>query len=109
MSEIAEVTETIVRNGVQIIPYRMTWDEFLAFGNEDTWAEWVDGEVIIMFSASTRHQEIVLFLAQVLGIYVRSRNLGDVFIAPFAMKLEAERRGREPDLLFVSQERKYLI
>lgn len=90
-------------------PPRMTFEEFLQYGGENTWAEWIDGEVIIMYSASTRHQEIVLFLAQVLGLYVRSHNLGDVFIAPFAMKLEAERRGREPDLLFVSRAKNHLI
>jgi Uma2 family endonuclease len=110
MSDTAEIIETNRPGDVRAVaPYKMTWEEFLSFGDEDTWAEWIDGEVITMYSASTRHQEIVLFLAQVLGIYVRSKNLGDVFIAPFAMKLEKERRGREPDLLFVSRERNHLI
>ncbi len=108
MSAILELTETPKKETENSLP-RMTFEEFLQFGGEDSWAEWIDGEVITMYSASTRHQEIVLFLAQVLGIYVRSKNLGDVFIAPFAMKLEAEKRGREPDLLFVSRERKHLI
>lgn len=108
MSAILELVETEKKETETSRP-RMTFEEFLAFGGEDTSAEWIDGEVIIMYSASTRHQEIVLFLAQVLGIYVRSKNLGDVFIAPFAMKLEAEKRGRAPDLLFVSRENKHLI
>lgn len=107
MIETAETPK--IQTDFEVVPYPMTWEEFLAFGDEDTWAEWIDGEVIKMFSASTRHQEIVLFLAQVLGLYVRSANLGDVFIAPFAMKLAAARRGREPDLLFVSREKNYLI
>ncbi len=108
MSAILELVETEKKETENSLP-RMTFEEFLQFGGEDRWAEWIDGEVIIMYSASTRHQEIVLFLAQVLGIYVRSKNLGDVFIAPFAMKLYAEKRGREPDLLFVSRENKHLI
>ena len=108
MSAILELVETEKKETENSRP-RMTFEEFLQFGGEDRWAEWIDGEVIIMYSASTRHQEIVLFLAQVLGIYVRTKNSGDVFIAPFAMKLKAEKRGREPDLLFVSREKKHLI
>ncbi len=108
MSAILDLVETEKKETETSLP-RMTFEEFLQFGGENRWAEWIDGEVIIMYSASTRHQEIVLFLAQVLGIYVRSKNSGDVFIAPFAMKLKAEKRGREPDLLFVSREKKHLI
>ncbi len=108
MSAILELVETEKKETENSRP-RMTFEEFLQFGGEDRWAEWIDGEVIVMYSASTRHQEIVLFLAQVLGIYVRTKNSGDVFIAPFAMKLKAEKRGREPDLLFVSREKKHLI
>jgi Uma2 family endonuclease len=49
-----------------------------------------------------QHQEIVLFLAQVIGFYVERRALGKIVIPPFQMKLP--RRGREPDLIFVAQE-----
>jgi len=28
-------------------PRKMTYDEFLAWANEDTLAEWVDGEVVM--------------------------------------------------------------
>ncbi len=83
-------------------PRKMTYDEFLAWADEDTLAEWVDGEVIMTSPASNRHQQIGAFLAEVLGGFVRSRHLGKVIQPPFQIKLAHS--GREPDLLFVAQE-----
>jgi len=79
----------------------MSYEEFLEWCDEDTWAEWVDGEVIVFSPASTRHQDLADFLVSVLRIYAEARNLGVVCSAPFQMKLE---RGREPDVLFVARE-----
>ena len=80
---------------------RMTYEEFLAWADEDTLAEWVNGEVVMYSPASKRHQNIADFLLKVMGTYVESHDLGMVISAPFQMKLE---RGREPDLLFVASE-----
>jgi len=81
--------------------HKMTYEEFLAWADEDTLAEWVDGEVVMYSPASKRHQNIADFLLKVMGTYVESHDLGMVISAPFQMKLE---RGREPDLLFVASE-----
>jgi Uma2 family endonuclease len=83
-------------------PQKMTYEEFLAWADEDTLAEWVDGEVVMYSLASRRHQEIALFLGQVIGLYVEQRGLGKLLVPPFQMKLE--KSGREPDLLFVANE-----
>jgi Uma2 family endonuclease len=77
---------------------KMTYAEFLAWADEDTLAEWVDGEVIMASPASNQHQDLVRFLTTVLGIFAEQRNLGIVRPAPFQIKLE---HGREPDVLFV--------
>ena len=82
-------------------PHRMTYEEFLAWADEDTLAEWVDGEVVMYSPASKRHQQLVSFLEKVLGIFVEQHDLGVVLSAPFQMKSE---HGREPDLLFVAHE-----
>ncbi len=82
-------------------PPRMTYEEFLAWADEDTYAEWVDGEVIMTSPASDRHQDLVRFLMAVLGTFAEANNLGIVRPAPFQMKLE---HGREPDLLFLARE-----
>ena len=83
------------------LPKKMTYEEFLAWVDEDTLAEWVDGEAVMYSPANDRHQDISGFLESVLRSFVEIRGLGIVRSAPFQMKLE---RGREPDLIFVAQE-----
>ena len=81
-------------------PRPMTYEEFLAWADEDTLAEWVDGEVVMTSPAGYKHQDIADFLVSVLRSFVETRQLGAVLSAPFQMRLE--RTGREPDLLFVA-------
>ncbi|HAF70316.1 MAG: hypothetical protein XD60_1492 [Acetothermia bacterium 64_32] len=83
---------------------KMTYEEFLAWCDEDTWAEWVNGEVIVLAPASNRHQDLARFLIQVLGIYAELKGLGVVRPAPFQMKTGPDLPGREPDILFVAKE-----
>ena len=82
-------------------PPKMSYEEFLDWADEDTLAEWVDGEVVMYSPASRQHQTIVGFLMGVLHSFAELRDLGVVLSAPFQMKLE---HGREPDLLFVARE-----
>jgi len=79
---------------------KMTYEEFLAWADEDTLAEWVDGEVVMTSPASQKHQLIANFLERLLGLYVEQQGLGMVLSAPFQMKLPGS--GREPDLIFVA-------
>ena len=83
-------------------PARMSYEEFLAWADEDTLAEWVKGEVIMTSPASLLHQSIGGFLAQLIGIYVEEHDLGALIVPPFQMKLASS--GREPYLLFVASE-----
>lgn len=82
---------------------RMTFEEFLEWSGEDTWAEWVDGEVHFLMSASLRHQLIMKFLLVILELFAKAQDAGTVLSPPFAMKIGPNLRGREPDILFVSK------
>jgi Uma2 family endonuclease len=88
---------------------RMTFEEYLVSGDEPMMSEWVEGEVIFMSPASAKHQRLGSLLFQMLGLYVETHKLGEVFYAPFVMKIESAKSGREPDLLFVRRERAHLI
>jgi len=85
-----------------IQPRTMTYEEFLAWADEDTLAEWVDGEVIMTSPAGSRHQDVSDFLLSVLRSFMETHQLGRVLSVPFQMKLA--RSGREPDLLFVASQ-----
>ncbi len=84
---------------------KVTFEEFLTWCDEDTWAEWVDGRVVMVSPASRRHQDLADFLTSILRIYVESRGLGSVLSAPFLMRLPNIPSGREPDVLFVATAR----
>jgi Uma2 family endonuclease len=48
---------------------RMSYEEFLEWCDEDTWAEWVDGEVIVLSPAGDRHQDLSDWLAFILRAF----------------------------------------
>ncbi len=81
----------------------VSYEEFLATSDEDTRAEWVDGEVIAMGPASLEHQDLADFLTALLRHFAEARELGMVCSAPFQMKTGPDLPGREPDILFVAR------
>ena len=83
---------------------KMTYEEFLDWADEDTYAEWVDGEVELMSPASAEHQDVSGFLGALLRLYAEEHDAGRVLTAPFQMRLDSVRRGREPDLLFITKQ-----
>ncbi len=83
---------------------RMTYEEFLEWADEDTWAEWVDGEVILLSPASKPHQDLMGFLSSLIRFFVEAKELGTVLTPPFQMKLSTRPSGREPDLIFIAKE-----
>lgn len=85
-------------------PAKMTYEEFLAWADEDTYAEWVNGEVIRLSPASDKHQNIADFLTALFRHLVEAHESGVVRSAPFQMKTGPNLPGREPDLLFISRE-----
>jgi Uma2 family endonuclease len=91
--------------GRETPPGCLTFEEFLDWCDEDTWAEWVDGEVQMVSPASEPHADLSGFLQAILRHWIEARDLGIVLAAPFLMRLpDPVRRGREPDLLFVRKE-----
>ncbi|MCP4358388.1 MAG: Uma2 family endonuclease [Chloroflexi bacterium] len=83
---------------------KMSYEEFLAWSDEDTHAEWEDGEVIIFMPPKEIHQTTLGFLHKLLGLFVDMFNLGKLYVAPFEMKARPGSSSREPDILFVAKE-----
>jgi Uma2 family endonuclease len=107
--EISDALPSIAGEPETVLPSkRATFEEYLSM-EEPTMSEWIDGEVIFMAAASARHQQLGSFLETLLRLWVDVHGLGQVFRAPFAMRIELPRRGREPDVLFVSRERGHLL
>ncbi len=83
-------------------PRRMTEQEFIAWCDEDTRAEWVDGEVVMMSPATNKHDDLIGWLLAVMRPFVEQRVLGAVRGPEFAVRLGDPPRRRVPDVLFAA-------
>ena len=95
------ITEKTGATSATVPQTRISFEDFLV-KYDGQFAEWIDGEVILTMSASDRHQDLESFLSAILRCYVEENDLGVIRTAPLVMKLTKEKRGREPDLFFVS-------
>jgi len=78
----------------------MTEDDFLGFCDEDTRAEYIDGEVIVHSPASFKHEDISDFLHSVIRLFNEQHHLGIKPGSNFQVRLRAGLR-RIPDLMFI--------
>lgn len=83
---------------------KIGYEEFLAWLDDETHAEWVDGEVVFMSPVTDRLSDLGGFLLAILRPFVRERRLGAIRYEPFQMKTAPDLPGRSPDILFVARE-----
>ncbi len=93
-----------IRNGQYI-----SFEDYLKLDVEGSRLEWIDGKVIGFMSNNLTHQRVGGFLEIIMRLYSEFHNLGEVVQAGYAMKLEAQKRGREPDLVFVGKEKSEIL
>ena len=83
---------------------RMTEEEFVAWADEDTRAEWVDGEAIVRAPESGEHSNLGWRLQTLFKHFMGRRDLGEARGPNFMLRLPNQRRRRVPDLLFVTKD-----
>jgi Uma2 family endonuclease len=88
----------------EYLPPLVSWEDFLTGIGEERRAEWVDGEIIDTPPANLGHQDILGFLYMWVCYFVGRNRLGRVYLPPTLMHLPSRPSGREPDLMFVSNE-----
>jgi Uma2 family endonuclease len=86
----------------------MTEEEFVGWCDEDTRAEWVDGEVVMMSPLNVDHGDLLRWLLGVLGAFVEEKDLG-VVLPDVQVRLATQRTRRVPDIWFVSNQRRDLL
>jgi Uma2 family endonuclease len=85
-----------------------TYEAYAAATDEDERTELIDGEVRVVPSPLTIHQDIALSVAATLRTHVRRYRLGRVLIAPTDVAL-APGQTLVPDVLFVASARAEII
>lgn len=82
----------------------ISYRKFLEWNGEEGWFEWVDGEVIKMSDLSLRHQQLSRFLTAILQFWIETKKIGEVIPSPFQIRFDFRPSGRQPDIMFVSNE-----
>jgi len=88
---------------------RMSEREFVDWCTPGTWAEWVDGEVILMSPVRFRNAELAAFLLHLLREFVDELELGTVVTEPFQVRFGRMKRRRSPDVFYISNARRRQI
>ena len=81
----------------------MTEQEFLEFCDEDTKAEYINGEVIVHSPGTFKHENISGFLLTLIRLFVEQHQMGFVLNSNFQIRIRPGLR-RVPDLIFISKE-----
>ena len=88
----------------------LTYDVYLAMPEMKQRYSIVDGELVMAASPTPDHQTVVLELSLKLALFVREHRLGRVFLAPLDIVIRRDPlRTRQPDLMFISNARRYII
>lgn len=89
----------------------VTYEEFLHLPETRQRCEVIDGELRYMSPAPTpQHQMVARNLFRLVDRFVTERGLGELLFAPVDVLIQrAPLRTRQPDLLFVSQQRRAII
>lgn len=82
----------------------ISFEDFMAWAEGNTHVEWVDGEITLLSPNNLEHHRVLGFLYRLIDAYVRTHQLGEVFLEGVLMRLRTRPSGREPDLLFVAAE-----
>lgn len=88
---------------------RMSYEQFLRYPHENHHVEWVNGETVLMSSVTSEHSALTLFLSALFRTCGEDRGLGIVRGDPFQMKTGLELPGRQPDIVFIKQDRLRLV
>ncbi len=83
---------------------RMSYEEFLAWADEDVHAEWVDGEVIVQMPPKDRINVLWLSCCSSWASSSSSFNLGATSSRSLRDACTPDGPAREPDLIFIARE-----
>jgi Uma2 family endonuclease len=87
-----------------MVPLKLTYDDFVQFPDDGQRHELIDGEHYVTPAPNTRHQRISINLVLLIGNWLESHPIGQLFHAPYDVvfsKLDVV----EPDVLYLSNER----
>lgn len=86
----------------------LTYDEYVDLPNDGNRYEILDGDLFVTPAPSPQHQLVSRNLQFTIHQFAREHGLGEIFAAPIDLILAATTVA-QPDLVFVSQERRAIV
>jgi len=97
---------------MDVLQKKMTWAEFkdMEIPDGDTSIyELINGEIVKRASPNSPHQRVSFKLSGYFFNYNLEKKVGEFFSAPFDVFFDEETAGVQPDILYVSKERDFII
>ena len=88
---------------------QITWNDVQELPDDGNRYEAIDGELYVTPAPSIRHQRIAKRLLYALAAILEAPGLGELFFAPTGVEFPATAEGVQPDLLFVSNDRRGIL
>ena len=88
---------------------RITWQDVQQLPDDGNRYEAIDGELCVTPAPSLRHQRILMRLTLALHRLLVESGHGELFFAPTGVEFPATEEGVQPDLLFVSNQRRGIL
>jgi len=88
---------------------QITWDDVQQLPDDGNRYEAIEGALYMTPAPSVRHQRISFRLQRELARLLVDSGHGEILYAPVGVRFPATREGVQPDILFVSNERRGII
>lgn len=88
---------------------QITWQDVQQLPDDGKRYEAIEGGLYVTAAPSIRHQRISLRLAWTLKQLLVDPELGELFLAPVGVEFPATEEGVQPDIVFVSNERRGIL
>lgn len=88
---------------------QITWDHVQQLPSDGNRHEAIGGELYVTPAPSVRHQRVLLRLARSLAGLLQDTGRGEIFCAPLGVRFPATGEGVQPDLVFVSDDRRDIV
>ena len=88
---------------------QITWNDVRQLPDHGNRYEAIEGELYVTPAPSVRHQRISMRLTLLLHDLLVEPGHGELFFAPTGVEFPATEEGVQPDLLFVSNERRGIV
>ena len=88
---------------------QITWDDVQQLPDDGNRYEAIEGALYMTPAPSVRHQRIVFRLQRELARVLVDLGYGELLFAPIGVRFPATQEGVQPDILFVSNERRGIV